>query len=285
MVEVRTRDEAITAVDQAFQKWATEATGVLVQAQSTASAASELAQRGLRKCENEIAAIEALLKAATEQQRCDLLARLAAAKSRHEKAIRGSARVRQVEERITRLGRTLTVATTSAVPAAQAQLHAMAKALDGYRIGGAAIGGGALRVESTGSRTSSPIGMAGLANLDVASADLGENPILDDTKAQGAFGKGGLTRADYRWAVQTWNDVVGPGVAAGKTREQFVERDAQSNAAPLRRTADVYDLFLGSDRIRVDRQRDGSLNIINGRHRFQIAKELGLKTLPGQVTD
>lgn len=84
--------------------------------------------------------------------------------------------------------------------------------------------------------------------------------------------------------MQTWNDVVGPGVEGGKTRDDFVRRDAQSNAAPLRRTADVYDMFLGSDRIRVDRQPDGSLNVINGRHRFQIARELGIKTLPGQVS-
>ena len=110
-----------------------------------------------------------------------------------------------------------------------------------------------------------------------------ENPILDDDKAKRTFGKGGLSRADYRWAVQTWNDVVGPGVANGQQREAFVERDAQSNAVPLRRTADVYDMFVGSDRIRADRRADGSINIINGRHRFQIARELGIKTLPGQV--
>jgi hypothetical protein len=76
---------------------------------------------------------------------------------------------------------------------------------------------------------------------------------------------------------------VGPGVAAGKTREDFAARDARSNAQPLRRTADVYDMFLGSDRIRVDRRPDGSMDVVNGRHRLLIARELGIKTLPGQV--
>lgn len=285
MVEVRTRDEAIAAVDQALQKWATDTTGLLAQAQNAATVASNDAQRVLRKCANEVAAIEALLAAAPDDRRGELQARLAQAKDAHESAARGTARLREVEVRIARLGRTVTPAAMSDVPAARAQLRAMARALDGYRIGGAGVGGGVLRGGSSAPRIGSPMGATGLADLDVASADLDETPILDDAKAQGMFGKGGLTRPDYRWAVQTWNDIVGPGVAAGKTRDHFVERDAQSSAVPLRRTADVYDMFLGSDRIRVDRRPDGSLNVINGRHRFQIAKELGIKTLPGQVAD
>jgi hypothetical protein len=124
----------------------------------------------------------------------------------------------------------------------------------------------------------------GLADFDVSAAYLDENPILDDDRPRPIFGKGGLSRADYRWAVQTLNDTVGPGVASGKTREDFAERDARSNAQPLRRTADVYDMFLGTDRIRADRQPDGSLNIVNGRHRLLIARELGIKNLPGQVS-
>lgn len=125
----------------------------------------------------------------------------------------------------------------------------------------------------------------GLADLDVNSADLDDNPILDDNRPQGTFGKGGLSRADYRWAVQTWNDTVGPGVAGGKTRDDFVERDSRSNAQPLRRTADVYDMFLGSDRIRAGRRPDGSLDIVNGRHRLLIARQLGVKSLPCQVSE
>lgn len=284
MVEVRTRDEAIAAVDQALQKWATDATGLLVQAQNAASIASDGAQRVLQKCANEVAAIEALLGAAPDDRRGELEAQLAKAKDAHEKTSRGTARVRDVAESVARLGRTVTRAASSDVPAARAQLGAMARALDGYRVGGTVVSGGAMRSGRAVARAGSALAATGLAELDVACADLDENPILDDAKAQGTFGKGGLTRADFRWAVQTWNDVVGPGVAAGKTREHFVERDARSNAVPLRRTADVYDMFLGSDRIRVDRQPDGSLNIINGRHRFQIARELGVKSLPGQVT-
>jgi len=287
MAVVHTRDEAIAAVDRALQRWATEMTGLVVQAQTTVSVASDHVQAAVRKCRNQVAAIQALLGAASEEQRGDLQAQLAKAKDAQERAGRARDRVGDVEARVARLGRTLTGATSSQLPEARAQLRAMSRALDGYRAGGIASGGGsAPGGNKTGLRNGdrgSALAGVGLAELDVGSADMDENPILDDDKAKRTFGKGGLSRADYRWAVQTWNDVVGPGVANGQQREAFVERDAQSNAVPLRRTADVYDMFVGSDRIRADRRADGSINIINGRHRFQIARELGIKTLPGQV--
>lgn len=289
MVVVRTRDDAIAAVDLALQRWATEMAGLVVQAQHTASVASDRAQAVVRKCANQVAAIQALLVAASEEQRGELQAQLARATDAQERAARASDRVRDVEARVAALGRTLTRATSSQVPEARAQLRAMSSALDGYRAGGMVVGGGPSPSGNGKSSQSGParkpLASAGLTEVNVASADLDENPILDDGKVAGTFGKGGLSRADYRWAVQTWNDVVGPGIANGQSRDAFAARDAQSNAVPLRRTAEVYDMFLGSERIRVDRRPDGSLNIINGRHRFQIAQELGIESLPGQVSE
>ena len=110
----------------------------------------------------------------------------------------------------------------------------------------------------------------GLAEVDITSLDLSDNPMV------GSFGKGGTTQADYRWAVETWHSVVQPAVAGGADRSHFEERD-RGEAAPLRRTADVYDLFLGTtDRIVVSTRPDGGLNVINGRHRLAIARGLGI---------
>ncbi len=284
MAEVRTRDEAIASVDRAFQAWSTTVTGVLRQAQNTARAARSDVEAIVRKYANEVAALEALLVASDDEQRRELQAKVLRAKESWEKSKLASIRVDQVEANVARLNRAHTTTATSQVASARAQLAAMSRALEGYRSVGAGHSGG----PNVG--TSLPTGgdsVAGteLANVDVSSADLDDTPILDDDYAKGTFGKGGLSRADYRWAVQTWNDTVGPGVAAGETREDFVERDNRSNAQPLRRTADVYDIFLGSDRIRADRRLDGSLDIVNGRHRLVIARELGIKTLPGQVSE
>jgi hypothetical protein len=271
-------------VDQALQAWSSDMTGILTQAQSAASVARGEVESAIRKFANHVAALEAHLSAADEEGRQRLQNRLSRAKEALENARRAGTRVAQVEAGVSRLNRAHVSTTSQQVSSARAQLSAMSRALDGYRSSGAGIGGAGQASTGRAPTTCSAIAGTGLVDLDVSSAGLDDNPILDDDRSQDTFGKGGLSRADYRWAVQTWNDTVGPGVAGGKTRENFVERDARSNAQPLRRTADVYDMFLGSDPIRVDRRPDGSLDVVNGRHRLLIAQELGIKTLPGQVS-
>lgn len=284
MTEVRTRDEAIVSVDQALQTWSTNVTGILAQAQATARAAKDQVESVVRKCANEISAMEAFLATADDERRRQLQAKLVSARAAHEQARRAYVRANDVVASVAQLSRIHTTAATTQVARARAELSAMRRALEGYRSGGAVLGNGGSSGGSMANAGGGPLTRLGLADLDVSGAGLDKNPIADDDRSRERFGKGGLSRADYRWAVQTWNDTVGPGVASGKTREDFAERDARSNAKLLRRTADVYDMFLGTDRIRVDRQSDGSLNIVNGRHRLLIARELGIKILPGQVS-
>jgi hypothetical protein len=284
MTEVRTRDEAIASVDQALQAWSSNVTALLSQAHSAARDAKDYAEGVVRRRANEVAAMEALLMAADDERRRQLQAELVRAKEAHESARRASVRVSDVAASVTRLSRTHTTVATTQVASARARLSAMSRALEGYRSGGAGIGGGGSGSTSTAKAGGSALAGMGLADLDVSFAQLDENPVLDSNRPKATFGKEGLSRADYRWAVQTWNDTVGPGIANGKTREDFAERDARWNAPPLRRTADVYDLFLGTDCIRADRRSDGSLTIVNGRHRLLIARELGIKNLPGQVS-
>lgn len=284
MTGVRTRDEAIASVDQALQAWSTTVTGLLAQALSTAAAAKDSAECVVRQLANDVSSLEALLAAARDEDKRHLQVKLVRAREAHEQARRASVRVSDVAASVSELSRSHTTEATQQVATARAQLSAMSRALEGYRSGGAVLGGtGVGGGGSSGSGARSVIGM-GLADVDVSAADLDDTPILDDDPSANRFGKGGLSRADYRWAVQTWSDTVGPGVASGKTREDFADRDTRSNARPLRRTADVYDMFLGTDRIRADRRPDGSLNIVNGRHRLLIARELGIKSLPGQVS-
>ncbi|MHA6784694.1 hypothetical protein ACVGOW_27405 [Pseudonocardia saturnea] len=117
-----------------------------------------------------------------------------------------------------------------------------------------------------------------LTDFDVATADFSDNPIV------GNFTRDpGMSRADYRWAVQTWDEVVRPGLDRGLTRDDFATRDAQRGAPPLRRTADVHDMFLGDEPITLNRRPDGSYEVNGGRHRIAIARELGISHLPGKV--
>lgn len=283
MTEVRTRDEAIALVDHALSTWSTDLTGLLSQASSVARAACDEVEQAVRRRANDVAVLSQLLDAASADQKRSIQAKLVRAQEASEQAKRASIRVKDIQAAVAKLNQGHLTSNTR-VERARVQLSAMSRALEGYRAGAGGLGGGG----GFGGASSQPSGVVssrghGLSTVDVSAADLDENPILDDHGSQGPFGKGGLTRADYRWAVQTWNDTVGPGVASGKTRDDFAARDARSNAQPLRRTADVFDMFLGSDRIRADRRPDGSLNITNGRHRLLIARELGIKNLPGDV--
>lgn len=271
MTEVRTRDEAI-------------AKGLLAQAGAIARAAYDKAEGAVRKRGIEVAVLTALLEAASPEEKRGVQARLVRAQEASEQARRARLRVTDIQAAVAILNQSHTTVATEQVARARSQLSAMSRALESYRVveGMTFGGGGSGHVGPASSGGSTSTGH-GLSSVDVSAADLGENPILDDHGSQGTFGKGGLSRADYRWAVQTWNDTVGPGVASGKTRDDFADRDARSNAPMLRRTADVFDMFLGTDRLRAERRSDGSLHILNGRHRLLIAKELGITNLPGEV--
>lgn len=285
MTEVRTRDEALATVDRALEAWSAGVTGVLTQAQNAAQVARSESQDVVRKYEAEVAALQALLSAANEESRRELEVRMLRTREALDRARQAVSRITQVEARTAQLNRSHMTAGTQQVSTARSQLSSMSRALDGYRAGATGLGGGGSNHRPPSRGGGGSLSGVGFADLDVSAADLTENPILDDDRVQGTFGKGGLSRADYRWAVQTWHDTVGPGVAAGKSRDHFAERDSRSNAQPLRRTADVYDIFLGSDRIRADRRPDGSLDVVNGRHRILIARELGIKTLPGEISE
>jgi hypothetical protein len=83
--------------------------------------------------------------------------------------------------------------------------------------------------------------------------------------------------------VTTWDQAVRPGLDRGMSRDDFAARDAARGATSPRRTVDVYDMFLGTDPIRVECRSDGTLNVINGLHRITVAQELGITHLPASV--
>jgi hypothetical protein len=65
-------------------------------------------------------------------------------------------------------------------------------------------------------------------------------------------------------------------------RDDFTARDAARGARPPRSYAEVYDMFLDKDPIQIDRRPDGTLHVGSGRHRIEIARELGITRLPAK---
>ncbi len=283
MTEVRTRDEALVAVDRGLAQWDTAATGVFVQAAAAASSAQLSAEAAVRRCTMKVAALEQLLRSlGPDDDRGPVERELAVARVSLQTARQGAQQIASVAQRLGALQRKQARSADALVRAARADLAKRTNELGSYRSGGVGEGGSSA---SGGSGAGVGVGSdwlngTGLTEVDVASADFGGNPII------GSFGRGDTTRADYRWAVQTWDEVVRPGVARGMTRADFEARDAQRAAPALRRTASVHDLFLGdSDRLRLTRRPDGKLDVTNGRHRLEVARELGIRSLPGEVVD
>ncbi|HEY1704275.1 MAG TPA: hypothetical protein VGG75_31660 [Trebonia sp.] len=280
MTLVHTREEALAFVDSALAKFDVQVGGLLTQATAVASGAVQQAEDVVRRCEAKVGALESVSAVAEEEDRRRLQAELVRAREHLNQARRAHRRVADVSEGVRALQRSYALQCSPIVAAGRGNLAGRVGAVQQYLSGG----GGGASGESGGSSGAGPnnLGTAlaalGMTNVSATTADLDNTPIQD------GFTRGGLSRADYRWAVQTWNDTVGPGIARGMTRNDFAARDNREPPAPsLRRTVDVYDMFLGSDAIRADRRPDGSLNIINGRHRLQIARELGIKDLPGRV--
>jgi hypothetical protein len=112
----------------------------------------------------------------------------------------------------------------------------------------------------------------GMELVDVNEVDLAGEPVVD--------WRNDTAEADIRWAVQRWDDTVAPGIDRGLTLEDFRAQDAASGAGDRRKLGDVWEMFLGDRRIKVDRRPDGRIDIDGGHHRFQMARQLGIRFLP-----
>lgn len=285
MLEVRTRDEALVAVDRGLAQWAAAAAGVLVQAAAAVGGARSSAEAEVRRRAARVAALEALrssLRAGDDTRALDR--EIGRARDAHRAAIVVARRIMDVAQRIAALRRSQARDADVQIGAARADLARRLTHLAAYH--GSATAGAGPAPGSSPASTAAPGGSQswladrGMIEFDVAQADFSDNPII------GSFARSDdLTLADYRWAVQTWDQVVRPGLSRGMSRADFAARDTERGAPSLRRTADVYDLFLGARAIRLVRREDGTLNPSGGRHRIAVARELGIDRLPAVVTE
>lgn len=280
MTEIRTRDDALAAVDRGLAQWATAALGVFTQATAVISAACASGESQVQRLRARVAALEALLRSLRPEDDPRPLEReLAQTRQSLASAQRATQQIAALSQQLHALQRAQSRSNDTNISAARADLTRRVNELGAYR--GPGSGSGSSGTASTGAPSGAAwLNGTGLSEVAVGAADFEDNPIV------GSFGRGGTSLADYRWAVQTWDEVVRPGVERGMTRADFEARDSQRAATGLRRTAGVYDMFLGdSDRLLVTRRPDGSLDVTNGRHRFEVARQLGITHLPAQVHD
>jgi hypothetical protein len=295
MPEIRTRDEALAAVDAALAQWSGASVDLLTRALAAVGAAQAEAESEVARRAHLVAELTDVLASlrSDDPLRGVVAARLARARESLAAGQRAAATLAGIAARVAALHRSQARNTQAFAEAARADLARRGSELTAYRAAGRGLGAGASPGLSAGLFGGAAAGGAadgqvrgaggsswrtdsGLSDVDVTAVSFDDNPIT------GKFGRGDLTRADYRWAVTAWDEVIRPGLDAGMTRDDLAARDAASGARQLRRYADVYDWFLGSERILVDRWADGTIHVTNGRHRFEVARELGVNRLPGE---
>jgi hypothetical protein len=229
---------------------------------------------------NTVAALEARQRSPDGKTDRLLGAELAAARESLLIAERSLKSVLAVQQELTAAERRAVTNLDSVISAARADLQGRLRSLHRYVSSDIESGG-----HGSSNSTASSITLSNdladereMQDVELSNVDYSDNPIA------GSFEKGGAKLADYRWAVETWETVVRPGVNRGMSRDDFAQRDRERGASPFRRTADVHDLFLGdSDRILLSRRSDGRFDVVNGRHRVHVARQLGIKSLPARI--
>ena len=89
---------------------------------------------------------------------------------------------------------------------------------------------------------------------------------------------------DVAWVVERWDSVVSRVVARGGSPEELQARDERDGMlGTRRRLAGVWETFLGTEPIRIEVRTDGSVHVLDGRHRIEAARRLGVAKLPAQI--
>jgi ParB-like chromosome segregation protein Spo0J len=285
--DIRTRDETLATLAGALAVWSEESGRVLeTSAQNTAKALDE-ARSAIDRRRARVSELASALGALPpDADSSSLRAQLQRAQESLATATRAHSTISASVDAVRELQRRLDRARVDLAQPARSDLLDLVQAVENYRMvkfnaGEASVGAGSSlsRSPSSESKLSGIYAQLGLKEVNLSQITFDDNPII------GEWGRGGLTKADYRWALETWGNVVAPGVNSGMTRDDFDARDQARHAVATRKSAAAYDMFLGSDPIRVDRLADGSHSVTGGRHRIEAARELGITSLPMIVTE
>lgn len=253
--QLRGDERALEALASAIRDWQRDARGLLVQADARLRAQADAVAGTRAQRANRLRALEAALRACPPDSpgRGQLMRDVRAAEEALASATAADQEMSDIRTEFQMLERQARASADGDAERADADLRRRTEAIKDYRAvavptsaPGLASGGGSPL--SAGDA----LAQRGLIHVSLDQIDYGDNPILD------GFTRGGANRGDYRWAVSTWADVVEPAVRDGHDRSYFEGRDAERGATGWRQTANVYDMFLGSDPIALSRRDDGT---------------------------
>ena len=78
---------------------------------------------------------------------------------------------------------------------------------------------------------------------------------------------------------------VRPAIETGSERDYFQAKDREAGSEYEHGLERLYDVFYGSEPIRLTKLKNGRLEITNGRHRLFVAKQAGIRTIPASLAE
>jgi hypothetical protein len=135
-------------------------------------------------------------------------------------------------------------------------------------------------------------GVAAIQGEAKAGSDWVDRGIVDVPVADLPVPEGVSSPADFDHHI-SWEDSqtalkqlpdIQKSVKEGKTRDDFFKDDQAAGLDYAHGKERVYDLFYGSDPVKLDKDGD-QYTIVSGRHRIFTAKTLGLDTIPAKLSE
>lgn len=275
--QVRTRLEVFGEVSVALSRCTARLPLPIDQADVHATRALKQAGSELSRREAALAQARAALAAATEEEAAQAAQVVRTCEEASGRARRVVREIETLAETQRRRARSLLHSASELTQSGQSSLRSWEGGLEIYLSRRAGTGSSGERSQPTAHNGSSD-GLAeiGLTMVPVDAATFADNPIRSWDKA---------SREDIAWAVERWDSVVSKVVARGGGLAELEDRDRREGAKPgsMRELSRAYECFTGGDRIRVEPRGDGTYGVIGGRHRLQVAKELGVHSLPVEI--
>ena len=137
-----------------------------------------------------------------------------------------------------------------------------------------------------------PKGVAAMQGDTKAERDWVDRGIVDVPVADLPAPEGVSSPVDFDHHI-AWEDAqsatkqlpeIQKAVKEGKNGDDFYQEDQAANLDYGHGSLRTYDLFYGSDAVKLDKVGD-QYTIVSGRHRIFAAKDAGLETIPARVSE
>jgi hypothetical protein len=118
----------------------------------------------------------------------------------------------------------------------------------------------------------------GIQDVPLDTIDISDSPV----EGEEDFRK--VSHDDMVEGFSKLEKVVRPAVEQGADGDTFYQMDQVQGLDYEHGYQRIYDSFYGTDAIRLNRDGERT-TVVNGYHRLQVARELGIKTVPARVIE